>query len=402
MKDSVLARLAQEFKDHGRPREFELRGRIRNSGTRTEALSRLMDTALQILRLEMMCDFTQLFQKLKDNTQLRELELGRCSPVCVYLDTLASALAQNMTLRLLSLSLDMSWMPHTSSSWKHLGALVKNSRGLETLCLRDSCLGMHAVGPICEALKSNENLQTLNLKGCGFSCIDGLLFVRALSRNTSPCRKVKLGTLTGKECEQSQLLREIRASGLDDRVHWVFMPSQAETIVSSFGKGAPFCRLELHCPAAGKIRTLFWGLMNVQGMLMTLSLRGFHFCNYEVARQLSRFLRESVVLRKLKLDMGATAGRSLLILQGLECSKSIRSRTVIENCFKESTARGLEHFVRRNTSVIKLTIVKEHNTPDTILVPCLQRGLTENYSLRELRLFSSNRQLQLHDSAISR
>ncbi|KAH7949634.1 hypothetical protein HPB49_013068 [Dermacentor silvarum] len=222
MKDSVLARLAQEFKEHRRPREFELRGRIRNSGTRTEAVSRLLDTALQILRLEIMCDFTQLFEKLKDNTQLRELELGRCSPVCVYLDTLASALAQNMTLQLLTLSLDMSWMPRTSSSWKHLGALVNNSRGLETLCLRDSCLGIHAVSPICEALRSNANLQTLNLKGCGFSCTDALMFVRALSRNASSCTTLKLGVVTGKVCEQGQFFREILTTGLGDRVHWVF------------------------------------------------------------------------------------------------------------------------------------------------------------------------------------
>ncbi|XP_037582870.1 uncharacterized protein LOC119466429 [Dermacentor silvarum] len=401
MEDSVLARLAQEFKEHRRPREFELRGRIRNSTTRTELVSRLLDTSLQILRLEIMCNLSQLFEKLKDNAQLIELELGRCSPVGVYLDTLASALTQNMTLRHLTLSLDMTWMSYTSCSWKHLGALLKNSRWLETLCLRDSCLGMHAVVPLSEAMESNENLQTLNLKCCGFSCTDALLFVRALSRNGSPCTKVKLGVLTGKECEQIQLLQEIQASGLDDRVHWVFTSSRAETIASALQKGTPIRRLEFHGPARGKVGTLFRGLMNVQEMLTTLSLRGFHFSIHNDARQLSRFLRESVILRKFKLDMVATAGSSLLILQGLQRSISIRSLTVIENCLKEATARGFENFVRRNTSVVKLTIIKE-KTPDAVLVPCLRRGLTENYSLGDLRLFCSDGQVQLHDSVISR
>ncbi|KAH7974365.1 hypothetical protein HPB49_014519 [Dermacentor silvarum] len=401
MEDSVLARLAQEFKEHRRPREFELRGRIRNGTTRTELVSRLLDTSLQILRLEIMCNLSQLFEKLKDNAQLIELELGRCSPVGVYLDTLASALTQNMTLRLLTLNLDMEWMSPTSSSWKHLGALLKNSRWLETLCLRDSCLGMHAVVPLSEAMESNENLQTVNLKCCGFSCTDALLFVWALSRNGSPCTKVKLGVLMGKECEQNQLLREIKASGLDDRVDWVFTSSRAETITSALEKGTPIRRLEFHCPTTGKVGTLFRGLTNVQEMLTTLSLRGFHFRNHKDARQLSRFLRESVILRKFKLDMAATAGSNLLILQGLERSTSIRSLTVIENCLKEATARGFENFVRRNTGVVKLTIINEEKTPDTVLVSCLRRGLTENYSLRELRLFYSHGQLQLHDSVIS-
>ncbi|XP_075534755.1 uncharacterized protein LOC142570068 [Dermacentor variabilis] len=222
MKDSVLARLAQEFKEHRRPREFELRGRIRYGATRTELVSRLLDSSLQILSLDITCDLSQLFEKLKDNTQLMELELGRCCPVGVFLDTLASTLAQNVTLRLLTLSLDMTWMSAESCSWKHLGDLVESSRGLETLCLRDSDLGMHAVHPISEAMKTNEKLQTLNLMGCGFSCADALLFVRALSQNASPCMKVKLGVLTGKDCEYSQLLREILAGGLLSRVEWIF------------------------------------------------------------------------------------------------------------------------------------------------------------------------------------
>ncbi|XP_070385704.1 uncharacterized protein [Dermacentor albipictus] len=180
MKDTVLSRLAQEFKEHRRPREFELRGRFRYSATHTELVSRLLDSSLQILSLDITCDLTQLFEKLKGNKQLMLLELGRCCPVGVCLDALASALAQNVTLRLLTLSLDMAWMSATSFSWKHLGDLVQNSRGLETLCLRDSCLGKHAVRPISEAMKTNQNLQTLNLMGCRFSCADALLFVRAL------------------------------------------------------------------------------------------------------------------------------------------------------------------------------------------------------------------------------
>ncbi|XP_054924061.1 uncharacterized protein [Dermacentor andersoni] len=222
IKDSVLARLAQEFKEHRRPREFELRGRIRYSTTRTELVSGLLDSSLQILSLDITCDLTPLFEKLKDNKQLMELELGRCCPVAVCLDALASALAQNVTLRLLTLSLDMAWMSATSCSWKHLGDLVENSCGLETLCLRDSCLGIHAVRPISEAMKANENLQTLNLMGCGFSCADALLFVRALSQNASQLMKVKLGVLTGKEGECSQLFREILAGGLLNRLEWVF------------------------------------------------------------------------------------------------------------------------------------------------------------------------------------
>ncbi|XP_054920048.2 uncharacterized protein [Dermacentor andersoni] len=225
MKDSVLARLAEEFKEHRRPREFELRGRIPYSATRTELLSRLLDSSLEILSLDITCDLTQLFEKLKHNTQLMELELGRCCPAGACLDTLASAMAQNMTLRLLALNLDMTWMPDTSFCWKHLGALIKNSRWLETLSLRDSCLGIHAVHSISEAMKMNENLQTLNLIGCGFSCTDCLQFVRALSQNSSTCMKLKLGVLTGSECEQSQLLGEIEDCGLDDRVHWIFTSS---------------------------------------------------------------------------------------------------------------------------------------------------------------------------------
>ncbi|XP_075559963.1 uncharacterized protein LOC142591526 [Dermacentor variabilis] len=155
MKDTVLSRLAQEFKEHRRPREFELRGRIRYSATRTELVSRLLDSSLQILSLDITCDLTQLFEKLKENKQLMELELGRCCPVGVCPDALASALAQNVTLRLLTLSLDMAWISATSCSWKHLGDLVQNSRGLETLCLRNSCLGTHAVRPISEAMKTN-------------------------------------------------------------------------------------------------------------------------------------------------------------------------------------------------------------------------------------------------------
>ncbi|XP_070385143.1 NLR family CARD domain-containing protein 3-like [Dermacentor albipictus] len=222
MKDSVLARLAQEFKEHRRPREFELQGRIRYSATRTELVSRLLDSSLQTLSLDLTCDMTQLFEKLKDNTQLTELELGRSCPAGVCLDTLASTLAQNVTLRLLTLSLDMAWMSAKSCCWKHLGDLVENSRGLETLCLRDSCLGMHAVRPISEAMKSNEKLQTLNLMGCGFSCADALLFVRALSQNPSPSMKVKLGVLTGKNCEYRQLFQEIVAGGLLKHVEWIF------------------------------------------------------------------------------------------------------------------------------------------------------------------------------------
>nr|XP_054924950.1 uncharacterized protein LOC126527908 [Dermacentor andersoni] len=153
MKDSVLARLAQEFKEHRRAREFELRGRVRNGATSAERVSRLLDTSLQILRLEIACDLSQLFEKLKDNAQLVELELGHCCPVGVYLDTLASALAQDMTLRLLTLSLDMTWMSHRSSSWSHLRALLENSCWLETLCLRDACAGMHAVVPFSEAME---------------------------------------------------------------------------------------------------------------------------------------------------------------------------------------------------------------------------------------------------------
>ncbi|XP_065301981.1 uncharacterized protein [Dermacentor albipictus] len=156
MKDSALVRLAQEFKEHRRPREFELRGRVRNSAARAVTVSRLLDTSLQILRLEITCDLSQLFEKLKDNAQLVELELGRCCPVGVYLGTLASALAQNMTLRLLTLSLDMTWMSHRSSSWRHLGALLENSCSLETLCLRDACAGMHAVVPFSEAMELNH------------------------------------------------------------------------------------------------------------------------------------------------------------------------------------------------------------------------------------------------------
>ncbi|XP_065305802.1 uncharacterized protein [Dermacentor albipictus] len=196
MKDSVLARLAQEFKEHHRPREFELRGRIRYCATRTELVSRLLDSSMQIISLDITCHLTQLFEKLTDNKQLMELELGRCCAVGACLDARASALAQNVMLRLLTLSLDIACMSATSCSWKHLGDLVQNSHGLETLCLRDSCLGKHAARPISEALKTNENLQTLNLVGCGFSCAEALSFVRALSESASPSMKVKLGVLT--------------------------------------------------------------------------------------------------------------------------------------------------------------------------------------------------------------
>ncbi|XP_075559698.1 uncharacterized protein LOC142591236 [Dermacentor variabilis] len=222
MKDTLLSRLAQEFKEHRGPRQFELRGRIRYSATRTELVSRLLDFSLQILSLDITCDLTQLFEKLKDNKQLMMLELGRCCPVGVCLDALASPLAQNVTLRLLTLSLDMARMSAASCSWKHLEDLVQSSRGLETLCLRDSCLGKHAVRPICEAIKTNENLQTLNLMGCGFSCADALLFVRVLSQNASPSMTVKLGVLTAKKCECSQLFREILACGLLNHFQWVF------------------------------------------------------------------------------------------------------------------------------------------------------------------------------------
>ncbi|XP_054925328.2 uncharacterized protein [Dermacentor andersoni] len=402
MKDSVLARLAQEFKEHRRPREFELRGRIRNSAARAVTVSRLLDTSLQILRLEIACDLSQLFEKLKDNAQLVELELGRCCPVGVYLDTLASALAQNMTLRLLTLSLDMTWMSRRSCSWSHLGALLENSRWLENLCLRDSRLGMDAVLPLSEAMERNENLQTLNLKRCGFTCADALLFLRALSRNASTCMKVKLGVLTGKEGEQIELLREIRTSGLEDRVHWVFTSSRAETITLALQKGILFPQLEFHCPATGKVGNVFRGLMNIQDLLTTLYLEGFHFCNHKNARKLARFFRESAFLRKLKLGIVATAGTGLLLLQGLERSKSISSLKLIVTCSQEATARGFESFLRRNSSVVKLTIVKEEKTQDTVLVRRLRRGLMKNYSLRELRLFCCHGQVQLHDSAISR
>ncbi|XP_070384676.1 uncharacterized protein [Dermacentor albipictus] len=222
VKDSVLARLAQDFKEHRRPREFELQGRIRCTAGRTELVSRLLDSSLQTLRLDITCDFTKLFEKLQNNKQLTELKLGHCCPVGVCLDTLASSLAQNVTLRLLTLSLDMTWMSATSTSWKHLGDLVENSRWLETLSLRDSCLGMHAARPISEAMKTNENLQTLNLMGCGFSCTDVLLFVRALSQNASASMKVKLGVLTGKNHEYGQLFREILYGRLLNRVEWIF------------------------------------------------------------------------------------------------------------------------------------------------------------------------------------
>ncbi|KAK8763976.1 hypothetical protein V5799_033405 [Amblyomma americanum] len=393
---SVLAKLVRRMQEYQRPRHFELRGKFHDSIRHTDLVSRLAATPLHTLRLEVFGNLTQLFQRLKDNERLHELELGRWSTAVASLDTLASALAANTTLRRLILSLDMTWLSATSSAWNHLGSVIKNSRTLEFVRFRKSSLGSSAVIELSEAIEQNKTLSTLDLECCGFSFTDALAFTQALCQNLT-LNKVRLGDLTGDEDEQHRLFQELLANDLCKRVSCVFTHGQAEAVLTALQRGTAFRELRLRCPRARRIESLFDGLMNITSWLRTLSLSDLGFINRTAALSLSWFLGRSTVLRNVEIGAITGAGACLLILQGLSQSTSIRSLKVDRWCLEEATAKGFERFLKINSSVIKMTIIQKEENLNPVLAECLQRGLKENYSVSRLRLQSLQGKVDAHD-----
>ncbi|KAH9382806.1 hypothetical protein HPB48_023368 [Haemaphysalis longicornis] len=282
-----------------------------------EAISMLLHTTVQRMRLNLDCDMTQFFAELQDNRSLNELELGNPVSDAEPLLALADSLAKNRTLRCLKMAINVSRRRRFGAYGKALASIVANNRRIEVLDLSGS------------TLDDNASL-----------------------------REVCFGAVNDTPGERLQVLNIIAAKSLQNRVTFVWRDDEVPLLGNNLE--APLRKLYLQAVDAWQddVGTFLRHLPKYESTLTTLYICAPDIITAEGARDLSSFFANATMLSKVALIYETTKESSFTLLEGIGDSSSITVLVIGRWFLDGDVAWALRDALDVNTSLLRLEVYR--------------------------------------------
>ncbi|XP_077526785.1 uncharacterized protein LOC144138396 [Haemaphysalis longicornis] len=323
-----------------------------------EAISMLLHTTVQRMRLNLDCDMTQFFAELQDNRSLNELELGNPVSDAEPLLALADSLAKNRTLRCLKMAINVSRRRRFGAYGKALASIVANNRRIEVLDLSGSTFhGCDTLKGLSDALSLNYTLDELYLHDCDLTCSEVVMLLGSLDDNAS-LREVCFGAVNDTPGERLQVLNIIAAKSLQNRVTFVWRDDEVPLLGNNLE--APLRKLYLQAVDAWQddVGTFLCHLPKYESTLTTLYICAPDIITAEGARDLSSFFANATMLSKVALIYETTKESSFTLLEGIGDSSSITVLVIGRWFLDRDVAWALRDALDVNTSLLRLEVYR--------------------------------------------
>ncbi|KAH6946024.1 hypothetical protein HPB50_011163 [Hyalomma asiaticum] len=403
MTTKALRALSTTMVKYNRPTWFELREKTRPCGGYGDAVAELMDTPLRRLCLDTTCNWAQLFNRLRHNTCLTDLEIIDIDSVMYSsLGELSVAMLENTTLSSLKVCVNVFQV----ELWRKLMQSIGQNQGLKYLGLAWFKLaeGNEAVAELADAIAHNKTLAELCIQDCELSVAALQTLFHGLSQNNT-MKLLNFGNVLADEEGVNSVLNCVAELGLGERLDGLYVLKSDWQLQRSQESLRTACirRLKMmRAPPSGGDNALNF-LRLMQDTLYILHLEGeagLPLSSTE-AQCLANLLANGKVLEQVTLLFECDASAAVTIIEALASSTTIYS-VVVGGRWKLSSkvATAFREALQNNSSITDLTVWQDTRVGFGELKESVRMGVNRNYAIIRVRFLYGPEMKESHDWAL--
>ncbi|CAN7939555.1 unnamed protein product [Ixodes hexagonus] len=344
--------------------------------------------SLEELRYEISGPVRFPFQALAKNRSLKILRVGKEVFDEDDINALADALKRNK--RLQTLSVAICPLEKEDALWSIFAAAVGVNTGLGELDVGRAAVTDLAAGYLAEALKSNNTLQKLVVTTGKLTGKGATWLAESLCTNTT-LQELHIGRLCEPMIDLAGFFQVLQDSRVSPRVYQFYSRAQLPALIKLLRerRKVPEVRISgaQECPPM--LASLLFFAVRVQKFLTRLSIALATTLESHSARHLAILFKSCETLKDVDLNVHTGSAEIKTLVGGVGQSKSISRLKVRSWSFDVQSAAAFVEMLKRNTSIIHLTVFRTNEGTNYILMT-LNEVFEGNCTLLDIELFEND------------